>query len=337
MSRWWPFRREERSYTSLATDALWNAAVGNEAANPDTFSAAVAGSQTWARAMASATIDPSGVLTSSNLWSLGLDLAQHGESVWLLGAGPIGPTFDRVSSWYLEGGPDRESWQYRVERVGPTSTTRMQVGADRIAHVLINESAERSWEGRSPLTLARESGRFAVALDRALGDESNFSTGQIVSVPEALPNKSSLQTQLGKLRGKTIAMDTLAHGRGDPGSGTTKDLSRSRLGPEWPAASPELRNSIEAGILGLFGVHPALLRDAGQQRESYRQLLRGVVAPLGRVIEAELGRVLRRPVSLSFGELRAGDVMASARAWRSLVGQTAALPIDEAKEIVGLS
>ena len=57
------------------------------------------------------------------------------------------------------------------------------MGADRCS--LISESTKAlsgAWEGRSPLTLARESGRFAVSLDRALGDESNFSTGQIVAV-----------------------------------------------------------------------------------------------------------------------------------------------------------
>ena len=55
-------------------------------------------------------------------------------------------------------------------------------------------------------------------------------------------------------------------------------------------------------------------------REAYRQLLHAVIAPVGRMVEAELREKLDPSIALDFGSLFAGDIMGRARAFQSMVG-----------------
>ncbi len=58
----------------------------------------------------------------------------------------------------------------------------------------------------------------------------------------------------------------------------------------------------------------------GGQRESFRRFLHLCVAPLGRIVGAELSAKLDGDVTLSFDRLFAGDLSGRARAFQSLVG-----------------
>ena len=70
------------------------------------------------------------------------------------------------------------------------------------------------------------------------------------------------------------------------------------------------------GLMGLFSPRT----DGTGRREAYRQSLHSVVAPLGRLVAAELTRKLETPIRLDWQELRAGDISGRARAFQSLVG-----------------
>ena len=73
-------------------------------------------------------------------------------------------------------------------------------------------------------------------------------------------------------------------------------------------------------VLSACGVAPAVFEHSGAQpRESWRQVLFGVVAPLARLAEAELARGLGA-VGLGFADLRASDIQARARSYRALLG-----------------
>ena len=69
-------------------------------------------------------------------------------------------------------------------------------------------------------------------------------------------------------------------------------------------------------------------------RESFRQLLHGLLKPLGAILAEELREKLHPEANLSFHALRAGDITGSARAFGSLV--TGGLTPQSAAEIVGL-
>ena len=69
-------------------------------------------------------------------------------------------------------------------------------------------------------------------------------------------------------------------------------------------------------------------------REAWRQLLFGTVAPLGRIVEAELSAKLF-PLKIRWQELRASDLQARARSVDSLV--KAGVEVSRAMELAGLA
>ena len=64
-------------------------------------------------------------------------------------------------------------------------------------------------------------------------------------------------------------------------------------------------------------------------REAFRQFVALTVQPLGRILEAEVSRVLERPVRLTHHALASADIAARARAFKSLIENN----IDEAKAL----
>ena len=54
-------------------------------------------------------------------------------------------------------------------------------------------------------------------------------------------------------------------------------------------------------------------------REAFRQFVALTVQPLGRILEAEVSRVLERPVRLMHHQLASADVAARARALKALI------------------
>ena len=73
-------------------------------------------------------------------------------------------------------------------------------------------------------------------------------------------------------------------------------------------------------ILSACGCSPSLFSATGTAaREAWRQLLFGVIQPLGRLIEAELSAKLEATISFDFSELRASDLQGRARAFQRVL------------------
>ena len=68
-------------------------------------------------------------------------------------------------------------------------------------------------------------------------------------------------------------------------------------------------------------------------REAFRQFVALTVQPLGRILEAEVSRVLERPVRLQHHQLASADVASRARAYKALIENDVAK--DRALELVG--
>lgn len=75
-------------------------------------------------------------------------------------------------------------------------------------------------------------------------------------------------------------------------------------------------------VLSACGVSPAPFdaKAGAASREAYRQLLHATIAPIGRIVVAELRAKLGPAVNLRFDPLFAGDIQGRARAFLSLVG-----------------
>ena len=88
------------------------------------------------------------------------------------------------------------------------------------------------------------------------------------------------------------------------------DWKPQRIGADPPAAlvTQEERASME--VYAACGVPPALFAvgEGTAQRESYRRFLHGTVAPLARIVAAELSSKLDGDVVLNFDSLFAADL-----------------------------
>ena len=114
------------------------------------------------------------------------------------------------------------------------------------------------------------------------------------------------------------------------------ELKPERLGPEPTAAEVELFRLSREDVFGVCGCPPALLMDAQGTalREAYRQFLFSSVAPLGRMVSAELSAKLDTTVRLDWTELRASDIAGKARAFGTMV--TGGMDLDRAAALSGL-
>ena len=102
-----------------------------------------------------------------------------------------------------------------------------------------------------------------------------------------------------------------------------------------PEAMIDLNNTVTREILGCCGVSTTLFdpKSSAAAREAWRTLLFGTVAPLGRIVSAELSAKLY-PLTLEWQELRASDLQGRARSVKSLVD--AGVEKDRALAMAGL-
>ena len=136
------------------------------------------------------------------------------------------------------------------------------------------------------------------------------------------PSVELLKADLKTLRGKLATVETQQSMA--PGAAGSNDgwVSR-RIGAAPPEALVKLHEIATREVLSACGVPPVLFdnRPAGTAgREAWRQLLFATVAPLGRLVVAELAQKLEGDVELEWTELRASDIAGRARAFQSMVG-----------------
>ena len=114
-------------------------------------------------------------------------------------------------------------------------------------------------------------------------------------------------------------------------------LFQARLGPSPPESFAYLRDRFQDSILAACGIPPSLIapRATGTgQREGFRQILHGLLRPLGALVLGELKAKLHPDAELDFTVLRAGDLSGSARAVGSLT--KAGMTLEAAREVAGV-
>ena len=328
--KWWPWGRTERresSYTDLRVQAAVSRASGTTAATVGATAALEACSGAVARAFAAA--DVSGgtfaraALTPACLSFIGRTIIRRGEAVLAIDAGAM--RLVPSSSWDVQGEVDESSWTYRANLSAPSAVVTRSYPGDGIVHVRYSVDPERPWCGIGPLQAAALAGRLSANVSKALADESGTTTGYVLPLPVdgEDPTVAALKTDLRTSDGGLHLVESVKTMHvGAPGSAPAADWKAQRLGPNPPAGEVSLLDSAFREVCAAVGVPVAMFTDSDGtgQRESFRRFLHLCVAPLGRIVEAELSAKLDGDVTLSFDRLFAGDLSGRARAFQSLVG-----------------
>ena len=185
--------------------------------------------------------------------------------------------------------------------------------------------------------MAALAGKLSAETVRALADESS---GTCWAVLLGIPSDggdatvAGLKQDIANARGRTAMIEI--GDWGNAGGDAKVDLQSKRFGAEPPASLVELVDVSSREIYAACGFNGALWGGSSSAavREAWRLALFGVLAPLGRLVEAELQEKLEDTVTLSWQELRASDLSGRARSVQSLVG--AGVSVQAAAKEAGL-
>lgn len=343
--RWpWQHRAEpaqtERQYRHNYTDAILDGdyavvTADDERIDPSAVGMVVFGIAMYTGAFAVADVSPAlPALSPDYLARVARRLLTSGDSLDAITVNRDGLALLPASTWDVYGPPDPARWRYILDLPGPSRDETVRTSADGVIHCRIGQS-KYSWQGRSPLTNAGLTARMLARLETRLGDESRARAGYLLEYDPGVSKATldKIEADVKSARGGTALAEK--GGGGDPMRGHSPGWGKVRIGAEFPATNIELRRDVGRDALAALGVNPQLIAGDGSAiRESYRQLLRIAIAPMGRIVAAELTAKLDREITIGFDEIFAADVAAAARAFKSYV--ESGLPTAEAKELAGI-
>ena len=344
----WPFRkpaetRADSSYTDALVAAITANAGGSTTAFPTATAALEAAAGVIGRAFSAAEVHAPdamrAALDPAFLAMAGRALIRRGEIAFLIRVDGGRVRLWPAASHDISGGPDPDSWIYRLTIGGPERTlTYSDVPAAGVIHLMYSADPERPWRGFGPLQVAQLGGRLSSEAAAALADEASGPRGSLLPLPLPGddPTVQSLQADLKRLRGQLATVETqssMAPGATGGGDGWTA----KRIGANPPSALVQLHEIATREVLAACGVPPVLFSsnpNGTAGREAWRQLLFATIAPMGRLLVAELTTKLEADVTVDWDELRASDIAGRARAFQSLVG--AGMDLAKAAALAGL-
>jgi len=347
----WPFEKREVRNTGGYEASLLAAfeANANEPATAGATAALEAASSFVARCLAAAEVEGpesrAAAVTAGTLAQIGRSLIRSGESVWSINVDPSGRVRLGVSGHHdVYGSADPSSWRYRVSEYGPQSTRHRVLPAASVLHFRYLSDPIRPWAGVGPLQAARIAGRLSAEVGQALIDEAAGPRGSVVPMAtEPKPDRvNTITSTLRTLRGRVALFQSQQQMTpGAAANAPRKDWEPERYGFDAPQSEVDLLQRSFDEVVAACGLSPVLFSGRGAdgtaQRESLRRALHTTVAPMARIIAAELSDKLDAPLALDLTQLHAADVQGRARAWRSLVGAEAQMTVDAASRLVGLA
>lgn len=316
-------------------------ARGVAAARARTFSAGLsaaveAAAGQWSRGLGAVRVEGAGDMIAEALGPehferAGRDLLLHGNSVWAIEvADGMVKLIEASPSFDVRGSADPASWTYRVDLLAPDDYPHHVLAATAVVHYRL--PGGWPWRGASPLTQAVR--RLDLGAEVAAEQESGKAAVDVLEVGARNRERIAYQITQGNLSGIlplfvvpglpkqdeqwTSPMAVAARGAYEPIG------RRTRLGPDPTGPMVDLLAAAQDRVLAAAGVPPALfdrVAAGAGQREAWRRFLHSTLAPIGRLIEAELRLKLEVPaLKIAFDDLFASDLSGRARAFQSLVG-----------------
>ncbi len=243
----WPWSRPERratsdSYAEQVAAALLDAASGSSDLGQGVATLEVAAGL-WSRGFASARVQPNpyGLLTAPVLAWLARELCLSGEAVGLLEVTDGRLMLIPAICDEITGGPSPDTWRYKLDLVGPSTTRTVTREAGAVVHIRYGATSGAPWAGVAPWQAAEVSASLLANLEGRLRQESRGRVGYILPVPvdpkddddDADP-LAGIKGTLKALKGELALVETLAGGYGDKASAPAEDWKPRRLGANPP-------------------------------------------------------------------------------------------------------
>ena len=236
--------------------------------------------------------------------------------------------------------PDPDTWLYRCDLYGPDGSTTRTVPSAGIVHIRYSVDPSRPWRGVGPLRRAGLDADLLSSLLTRLKEESGAPVAHVIPSPVdgAATSTETLRSDLKSAKGGVVLAETMASGYGDKAASPMQDWAVRRIGADPPEVLPALASETGARIMEALGVPSALLvasADGTSQREALRRWVHCHVAPMGRIVAAELSDKLDLPgLTLGFEALYGSDVVGRASAFKRLV--EGGMAIEKAVALAGL-
>ena len=302
------------------------------------------------RALAGATVSgpayARSAITPQVLSQIGRDLIVSGESLHVIRVDEDGQVrLFPSSAWTIVGDYDPVTWRVSADLSGPSRTHTQTIAYSGVVHLAWGVSPQSPHAGRGPLSWASLTAKTNAETERSIGDEAGGPVGQLLPVPtdggdpddESLDPLSDMKNDIRNARGAGVLLETVRAGWGEgPGAAPKSDWKANRLGPDPGAAFVEARRDAEAAVLNAAGCFAALFApgaDGTAQREALRRLHLQTLAPLAKLIEAELSTKLEASVRIGF-DLYGFDLAGRAMAFGKLVN--GGMAVDAALSLTGL-
>lgn len=353
-----PAEHRTQGYTDAIIAGLVAVAAGDVPANDDLLAVVEGCRNRWRRALAACTVEPlraRQVLTPFVRMQIaeGL-LSRDGASVHMLDVDPLNGRMALLpsSSWEVWGsGPHPAAWRYDLSVPAPSSGTRQVWAArDQVLHVQWTSHPRYPWRSVGPWAASASTSRLAARIEQTLAREHNSPVGNVVPTPEndqatatdgnGDPAAGGLLDALMQLRGGLAMVPTFNGGLGlGQHAAPQRDWRTTRIGPMPSRETIDLRQQVVEDLAEAAGVPAVLTRaksDGTSLREVYRQFVHASVRPLLDQIEVLASELLEVEVRISAERLAGADVASRARAFRALTGKDGNLPVDDARQIVGL-
>ena len=341
---WNPFKRAETraSYTDSLVNLLVRQASGSPIGSASETAAAEAAVSLWSSAFAGARLEPEvPALDPFTLSRIARDLVVSGESLHVIDVEGGGLKLLPVGDHDVQGrSPDPATWLYRCSLYGPDGGTVRTVPSAGVVHVLYSADPASPWKGKGPLARSNLDAGLLSALTTRMGEEAGASSAIVIPSPVdgQADSVAMLRADLAKARGGIMLLETMASGYGDKASAPQADWSVKRLGSMIPDANRALASETGERLMEALGVPSALLvaGSAGiARREALRMWVSCRVAPLGRIVAAELADKLDLPgLTLDFGPLAGSDLVGRAASAKRMV--EAGMPAEKAFALSGL-
>lgn len=343
--RKWFGLQQRGSYSDDVINAILQQAGGTSIAEPDGVAAAQFAAGLYGSAFASADVVPANgrtdVLTPELLGMVGRQLVLRGEAVFVIDVDGGALSLLPAATWEITGAsPVESNWRYAVELAMPNGKMRKRtLPSESVLHFRHLVDPTEPWQGKAPLTRAGLSAELAARIEHRLSQEAGTTTAYVLPLPAGGNDASvsALKTDLKTANGRLLTVETTQQGQGRGREyAPMKDWQTERLGFDPPQWLTVMRKDVHESVLVACGVPPALVApgDGAAQRESWRRLLHGGIAPLGRLVAAEASRKLETSLTLDFARLHASDITGRARAFASLVA--AGMQMTDAEVFAGL-